>query len=1833
MPQSNNGSTINDDLTLVSGGAISTSSSDGFDLAEYAGQAAEMYSPTNPTDPLGFDNPISISVGDEVADSISERLPDSSREGILTGKSKDESINYAARSLTEFGSNVEDASRAFAIIGLSSLMELSRGIYNTGMDIAAWSSEKLGYGRPKWADEKTRKPFPTNREIADFYKLGQAYDEHANAYDVAGSIGAAINVGGLGAGLFTKGSKLYTTMLSMGVSPKVISWAFADTAGVSQGVKGVVDAASKLSAKGVKPHDIARLGKELKRVGWNSLKQSAKLTAAGEASTAALLYSNDILYEPSKSLNQKLMEYGGLPLALGSFGAVADFATMRKAMNRGAKLASEVNSKALAQRFKTSAESEVAYQGIGMAPTLASQSSDLATLYSYEIDGLKSLQKTAINDLANNAESVASPSEIAGAFSDEISTIQNKRLGVLGNLVSKSATSDQKAYAVGLLNYHLDSKPNLVFGVDNVTLVPKSNNQLDKLTGNQLSRKAKLEAKIANARKPEAKAKYEEAYEKIKEQTFSVLKPNGDVIPAANYHVSFRDDPENLKLIKSTSKNFGGTGKKLRSTSVKVVDEDYVVHNLEADISGKLLHGRGANVPHSNVIDYQVADAGWAVLQKELDGIEKYFDKSLADSKVKAKIHLPTATFQQLDYLDEAYRRLGETKFTKFFDVEIDDNSKELVAKVFGKRDSYSLGEVIQARSLVDKIVNIQFMATQAAKKTAKSKFDRYPIDSVFEEVFNLKPKNGSVADVVSAACDDWTSYSKVAEMVTLGDRLNYKGQVPLLLRSTKEIDITDKVNKLVFENLSATNANRRSILLGLNAEPLPDGSSAPRLLVNDFADDLYSNPAFDQASRVDEIAFGTDRLGKAGKYLLQNTFRTAENLTLTAMGQLNSEVSLKAAKRINAKIKPFGESLTSVVSDPAKATEFNSYVHQMRSGWFVAEDGLERLPDGRYALKLDASKSSTNTKIMARQNLLTSSNAELGDYVPNPFNLNEPLTFSEETANAIQEAYRLSDDLWENQRVLNTAMGKGNVPFRPYHIPAKDLTNKFVKVVTSLDGTPITYVSGNTAKQASELAAKEQKLIAQPTKVAELDSIRLHNELLNSDAEWSDMSDFSDMVNQYFSKNKSMTERTSMGAVVDVGQTAIKEVVDSFNNAYQRLARRTRRAVFQGQLDHAFSQLKAMNSNSLGYDQLQNYVNNSLGLSTHLDPKSAIGKAYNLFDSAIQTGQRAISDLSYMVADKYKSAKLDELATGEFKPRTIDKLFTDGKELKRIFKFSEDPVTDALDYLKRSNPKANLGTPKSAMGTVSRLLSLSMLRLANLGFAMTNVISLPATLPSVLRALGKRNGESISEHQARIGALGMDVKVNGDYDYFTQVDLFGTTVDTVNWMFSKDFKEVNRRATELGYFDTSASLMNEVFVDPTMSKTAKIAGKAVDVLSFFSDKSEELSRSIPFFMGYRIAEKSGVLSTDASRFAFAKRFMDDVVGNYQAIERPLTHSQGLGIPMSLFTTYTQNYGQRLFDYIENRDLRALAVQAFAQSAVFGTNSLTGSQLVENYFNPVEKGEDFYTAVQKEFGDATARTVLYGPLSNYTGLDFSSKGSVSTIRLPVVPSLSELPGVSATQNIIDGLGEMIKSAKTETGLTTNRLAEIWQTRLPSPFAKSAIDLALGYTTNRNGELVVGDTRSSLNLLANLASMRTLDETETAKQLYRNSQREMRQASALDAVRKNIRATARELNYNGITGADSRMESIIIDYLNAGGKPDNALDYLRNQIKTGLLTKSDAEIKSLIGKKDSASLKRALSLLSLTKESSSDNEYDGEEVVNPLIPEVTPDMEFFGMPTE
>lgn len=1715
------------------------------------------------------------------------------------------------------------AAKAPANIAMASLMNtvdwgkdaLLYGVEKSA-DFYGWATGNEAVSNFNPYSEQTEASRYSGREMADFYSnlLGQGdateYAKREGFYDLAGDFVPVAGIYTAGTKAIAKDSFMNSLVNKAGLPSKWSDAIFADHELLKAQSSELRRTIGQLATAGVNPTTTLDVVKQAAKSAKIAGKEAAKETIAGELAVWGSHYKHDELYPEERTWKQDLAFNIGLPAALGVGLPMAAAATKtRQLFNRAADQSAFYRNSALKEiLIRNGADAgtleKVELQfgdKLGSYGLAGNQAADVAVAENYTIQMLRELKEQTLNKLEkqNFGNEVATLNDVKAAFDKEILAAEKRNSGALEELVKGVHNSEDKEFLKNAVINAQDNFVNVFTGTNSLTVAPRTDAALREITGDRASKLAKLNKYLdsKNPRRTEKNIlKAMEQKEKLETSGYQLIDSEGNVYNPNNYHMPLTDSPEFRKSVVANQVPINVTGVKATSYSAKVDGSSFVkddAFTLATKVDGSVSISRpGIAERPIQYTDSAAYDPARHLLGRQLKNLTEVaeYDKAgkpilKADKliqKMVAPMHvdLAKADMTQVAYLKAAYDSLGETRFFKLFSIP--ENQLTSIKKAAQRNDGTAQDVVSEGLEKLWNHKTKMFFNNRERSAAAKGSLWEFPpfTDvSLFEEFTGrwIEPEFLASKDVRQLLAEQASSKLDVNSYF-------FRKPQKYVLQETNSLGaLTDEINNDIFNRLAATKEFRTSTL-----------AKSEGTLVGDVARMTMAKPMYANGymSSPNSIAFSTDIGGKLGRYVMTQEGRTEGNLALNSVIAYANEASLFIDKTIGKYMKPLVEQTQTWIKDKSAVTDFSKFRYQSQSGWNLADAEPVLLKDGRYGFKLDSDKLAINEQIAERQAKNTNGrfvfdqdqleyyDKELDEaftLLPDPVT-GQALTVDKRVADLLYKAHSLNGSIWEGNQAINQSLGRQGGKFRNYWMPPKDLSSSEIRIVGHEENgrfVPDIYVSGNTVEQAERAAKREMALAGWDKKreysIKTTKEVGLEKEFIQEDINVNGFRwvDYGDSWQQEFSSLAGTGVRTSVGAIIDTGEGAVREWLESVNHNLQTQARRTRMALFSDEINQARSMLAGKSYGDAGFNELNDYIANLIG--SKWNPKESRTSVYKAFDKLVEQGAQAIDNWRNL--SKYdRMAEAQRIADGRM--RTTSHLFESGDEVKRLYNFNGeifDQANEAMRMISKTKPLHS----KELIGAFNKVATWGLLMTANFGYAAMNLVSLPAVMPMMLKGLSRQPGESARSWQARIGAWGKVAK-DGKTVF---PDMIGAATETLNYYGhnKKEWKSLMSDFEEAGMLSTKAGLLSEAFIDPVGSLMSKGGRKMADYVSRFGIKSEEISRAIPMAMGYRLGRKIGLNHMEA--MSMGRKFGDKIVGNYVASNRPALLQDGLGSLLGLFYTYNHNLIQ---DYVQlslQGQKAAVATGLATQAFMFGTTSIPGADQVADLFIPLDSGKDLYGALREGgFDDTQARAFIYGFPSAITGLDFSSKGTIN----PSVPGLATPPLVSLAGNLWDMTVESVNQLAANTQTNGRTLIEIMQNYLPFTAARSSLALGMGYKTDRQGRLVV--TKDSVGPAlwygSNIMSMRTLDETmgRVAGQRYNNYVAHQNELKG--RIRRNIQSGLRDKTRN----PQEVIHQGVIDWIAAGGNPKDMKNFVKTAVTKYYSTTLEEKARGAMAKK-------------------------------------------------
>ena len=960
-----------------------------------------------------------------------------------------------------------------------------------------------------------------------------------------------------------------------------------------------------------------------------------------------------------------------------------------------------------------------------------------------------------------------------------------------------------------------------------------------------------------------------------------------------------------------------------------------------------------------------------------------------------------------------------------------------------------------------------------------------------------------------------------------------------------------EHISREAIRNQAIANRTRTRELMGRAQE---EGNAE---LVQLIFDTIELTDARFAAREVGNLVEGTQRT--KGSFLSQ-PFSAAENRAIRAVDDINAVVNRRARTLFEEKLRPHVNvfSRLRAANNEADLASFNMFAHARLQQWDLADD-VVRNEDGTFSFKLMDTKYNRDryndmfgTELKELEDVMMPAPTGKGaEYIP--------LQISELAMEGVNSVRAIDDFVFQNMNHLRRVLGRAPMNKKAWHIPPKNLHGKDVQFLVTQDGRLKQIVSGRTEKDAIRRANREIELDPTLMRVPPEAAEKYFNLM---DRGFENLVDFSDI---FLQTPKRATGR-AIGGIIDVGDSVLNEMVDTLRKQMESVTRRSLLAYFEPEVQyakhlHAASGVSTTTAQK-GQSVWQNYIAALSGNPT-LNPNDVVGKAYftaeNLYDNMLEI----LHDNAVL---QFKPAGgLTEEAT-----RKQDKTYRALQEQLGEF----NPFQSAADFANRTEEARLPASMRTNMAQLNQFTSLLVLRFLDAGHALLNMTSLAATLPPVIKALNRLPDESVDDWSTRIGAYGL--RLDDTIAQFSPVRLMNTTVH--RYFNDPTFREAMEEASKRGLFDQEVAEMMKTITEPRQGYVEGIVRKFTNYASVLSDKSERLSRAFSFASGYHIGTE-GLGLSKGNAMVFAHRFANDVIGDYRPNARPRIYQGAMGMPVGLFMTFMQNYYQRIFNYIENRQVKALVTQFATQASVFGAASVPGFQQFADFFysnydgtvNPVD-------GFDRHFGKDLSELMLYGSVSNLPklfgaddGIALYSRGDVNFARIPGVWSIDQTPVFNMAKQFTEGTLKALQSLRQNGGVNTQQLMEITANYSISRPIKGMMELVSGYSTDKRGQVVNSEVRDGMSVAARLMSLRPLSEAKRRETYGRVRLTERSQRQRAVRLRDSIRASIRAGEFNADT-----MNMAVRDYVKNGGNPEYFSRFLTQQFLASQVDRDSRE---------------------------------------------------------
>lgn len=821
------------------------------------------------------------------------------------------------------------------------------------------------------------------------------------------------------------------------------------------------------------------------------------------------------------------------------------------------------------------------------------------------------------------------------------------------------------------------------------------------------------------------------------------------------------------------------------------------------------------------------------------------------------------------------------------------------------------------------------------------------------------------------------------------------------------------------------------------------------------------------------------------------------------------------------------------------------------------------------------------------------------------------PVQLSDEGAWLLNQYADASHEVYKAINALRKSAGMPAMERLNGHMPTMNFARYKLRYIEDTEtGRVIGYVKGKTDAEVEaslqarlveengrrEVARTKGENGGSPVRAISLDEIKEHYDAID-EVFLHNLRDFSGVKQGGTASGKNLDYR------LDVSTDLAEDMMIALRNSFDDVRRRTTAAVFAPQLNGLQNAMRKAGPQGEGsaqkgfFSALEQYQNVLLGDNRLPDGSNA----KMLHAGATQLANWAMGAFANTTPYVWRALQRD--LNGFATP-------AEAKFAEEIRK-NYNPLGGILND-KDLASHLKLGTDvdpyraEKALQLMNRGVASALLKIANVAHPILNYAGVLVTSPAVLNAMRKMPNESLADWKTRVGPM---ADMTDDDAGLATVSAHKLLSEGFHAMLNRVdvLEEAQRRgmieANMLEELNRLNNLRPSKFVD-SVEKAAKygdfinvwltplqkkITGKEPSAFTL-SERSETGSRAWVHMMGYVLAEKGGVKG-EAAKHVFAHTFANQNIADYSPHLRGQAFRGMAGIPFGLFQSYAVNVYQRLFNYVGDGNKRALMVQMASQASMFGVSGLPGWDVLNSYYFPQKdvnaglEGASLNERIYNGFGKDVADILMQGTLSNLPKLvggdaiNLFTSGDMN-LRMGFVPPAFSVMGQTAqmTKELIRTTGEEFGKLGGPESFDGDRIMEVVANYAPMRGYRSMADLFIGERVDRNGNLILEDTRSGSALLSRMLGTKTVDELRLGEAIFTNSQAMAQRRQDHDRLRSQMLRTIRE---GGMT--EDELASYAATYLAKGGRSDQWDKFVDYTTEKAGLTREERVLETIVGK--------------------------------------------------
>ena len=917
----------------------------------------------------------------------------------------------------------------------------------------------------------------------------------------------------------------------------------------------------------------------------------------------------------------------------------------------------------------------------------------------------------------------------------------------------------------------------------------------------------------------------------------------------------------------------------------------------------------------------------------------------------------------------------------------------------------------------------------------------------------------------------------------------------------------------------------------------------------------IASSPELAAAARVSELAGdqvtglsnGLSRM--AGAFVTQ-AFRFRDSKVMQAAYDLRALVNRLTNEHINEFLNfHFGGIQNELTAVPARGSKaLVDQYFSMAGGWDL-DKGF--VPVGNDMFGFALVNSEANSKRLGRT-------VRKGELLLNG-STGKPVVVDKLGLEYVSRFESASFKILQDTNAIRDAKGLAPIEWKPHFVPAPNTKGKLVAFTFDVNGkvVPGGGIIASTQDEFDHLVSKRQ---------AELDRLGLR-QTIRTKAEVESLSDLFDQAQMgwvdpgFQGRAVKGQEGGLFGWATDVN--AMQNSLDWVSEQLHAHANNTVDAMFDSQIKVARARAKTIEAvtGNKGKNIYTEWETTIRGLpSTQLKPSAGtqfVMKAEGFTQTAI--------DATWPMVRAVGSAQVNQWASD-----MLNRVGVTGG-LRGVHSFEDlqrrlgphTPFANANQFVEQTMKVSAPPQVRAIANKMNAFAATMMLRWLEIPNAAMNMLGIITNMPSILRSPSTPLMSQMSKNGVKVSVVdSMKILTLAFNDMLHAKSHADWATMVKNGDSGQSMASLWR---QLSLVESRGSFARVFLGDPGAKTKAGKMG--IDgILSYATDKTENMSRVWSHFVGLRLADMHGIVETEA-RHTFARKIADSAVADYNPLNRPEAYQSAFGSMVGLFSSYMQSYNQRLFRWMEKGDYASVKRQLMLQTQLFGVDSLPGFNLIDSM---MPAGEDDNQTVSDwvyaNYGPTVGSIISHGGVQELTklfggdtGVALYTRGDAN-LRAPTLDPTR----LAASLNIVGDVANMILEVGSnlinpDDPMSAQFLSETIARNLPNRALKGALEVMSnnGRTVDANGA-IVSETKDWLESALRISGLRSTRQQGEIEAYYANTTQRRRMANRLDKLRSETRTLIR-------SGKEFDAVGLFNKYVERGGQPAHFRTWLKDQM--------------------------------------------------------------------